>query len=114
MALPGFLTLVLAGLLLARSRQNRRIRDRNRKRRGEEAGDARSRRQEAELVRKPQRPASGEQSPWDFALALWESGLPPTEVARRTGLAQDTLAVLLTLKGGQDEDAGPYVRKGRA
>lgn len=34
-----------------------------------------------------------------LALALWEGGLPYPEIARRTGLAQDALSVLLALEG---------------
>ncbi len=47
-----------------------------------------------------------------FALALWESGLPASEVARQTGLAQDGLAFLLTLQG-RPEGSGGGSLKGR-
>ncbi len=46
-------------------------------------------------VRAPSPPPNGR----DFALALARSGLPASEVARQTGLAQDGLAVLLALHG---------------
>jgi len=35
----------------------------------------------------------------DTARALWSSGLPVHEIARRTGLAQDALTVMLSLQG---------------
>lgn len=41
----------------------------------------------------------GGESPQSLALALWQGGLPATEIARRTGLAQDALAVLLAING---------------
>lgn len=43
--------------------------------------------------------ARGEgERPWSFAVALCRSGVPTHEVARRTGLAQDALKVLLALR----------------
>jgi len=41
-------------------------------------------------------------NPQTLALALWEGGLPSPEIARRTGMAQDALSVLLTLKGKEN------------
>lgn len=41
----------------------------------------------------------GGESPQSLALALWQGGLPSTEIARRTGLAQDALSVLLAING---------------
>lgn len=43
--------------------------------------------------------APSPENPVAMALALWEGGLPSPEIARRTGLAQDAVSVLLSLKG---------------
>ena len=42
-------------------------------------------------------PSIPQDNPKILALALWEGGLPSPEIARRTGLAQDALSVLLML-----------------
>ncbi len=63
----------------------------------------------------PDTPQRGPENPVAMALALWEGGLPSPEIARRTGLAQDALSVLLNLKvehtpvaaGGPDPQAAP-------
>jgi len=38
------------------------------------------------------------ENPVAMAMALWEGGLPSTEIARRTGMAQDAVSVLLALR----------------
>jgi len=104
LALPGVLVLILLILLFFRAREGR----------ARKTGETRLARGPGERIdRRASRPGepqetenSGGQDPWAFALALWESGLPPSEVARRTGLAQDTLAVLLTLQ----DSRGPMPR----
>lgn len=89
-AVPGFLALVLLGIVAFRV--------------GRKGGEAAHGREiphpPATLEGRPGDSRPPEGTPWNFALALWESGLPPSEVARRTGLAQDTLAVLTALQGG--------------
>jgi hypothetical protein len=47
-------------------------------------------------------PLTSRDNPQALALALWEGGLPSPEIARRTGLAQDALSVLFSLKGKQN------------
>jgi hypothetical protein len=50
----------------------------------------------------PRIPTSGRMDPPEnpvaMALALWEGGLPSPEIARRTGLAQDAVSVVLALR----------------
>jgi hypothetical protein len=111
MALPGVLGLILLVLLFLRSRESRG-------RATKEARLARGPRgrvdPESPMTSEPRETGnSGGQDPWAFALALWESGLPASEVARRTGLAQDTLAVLLTLQDsrGPTPHSNPRTRR---
>ena len=47
-------------------------------------------------------PSIPQENPKILALALWEGGLPSPEIARRTGLAQDALSVLLMLNEKED------------
>lgn len=47
----------------------------------------------------PEPARRGPENPVAMALALWEGGLPSPEIARRTGLAQDALSVLLNMQG---------------
>jgi len=56
----------------------------------------------------PGRPALVESPPLT-AITLWEGGVPAPEIARRTGLAQDALTVLLALeeRGGGNGDPDP-------
>jgi hypothetical protein len=89
-AVPGFLTLVLLGVVAFRVGRKG----------GETAQGKESLHPPTSLEGRPDASRPREGTPWNFALALWESGLPPSEVARRTGLAQDTLAVLTAVQGG--------------
>ncbi len=115
LGVPGALSLVLVGLLflLLRARR-RRIRSTGDDREAATGPLARIRRKGRKTRDEREGEDLRDRNPWTFALALWESGLPPSEVAQRTGLAQDTLAVLLNLQGGSGPTPVSHTRKGSA
>lgn len=111
LAFPGLLLAVGMALFWV-GRRSVRVRNVGERRRG---NPRRS------LPFRPRDSRTGE-SAQSLALALWQGGLPSTEIARRTGLAQDALAVLLAINGKEQAIAAsgprhpappnPYARMG--